>query len=139
MNFERRKDPFGVLGIGKRQLIKDWLDEMGVERYTINADYTIHVDSHVDLEHKGLTELPDYIKFNIITSYFDCSHNKLTSLRGCPNRVGGWFVCSLNLLTSLEHCPKYVRNTFWCQSNKVKFTKEDVIKLCDVRSTNIYV
>ena len=60
MNFERRKDPFGALGIGQEQLIKDWLDEMGVDDYTINDDYTIDVNENINISRRNLKKFPDY-------------------------------------------------------------------------------
>ena len=37
--------------------------------------------------------------------YFSCYNNQLTSLKYCPETVGG-FYCSNNQLTSLEYCPE---------------------------------
>jgi len=65
--------------------------------------------------------------------YFGCSYNELTSLKGAPERVGGDFDCSHNDLTSLEGAPKYVGGNFVCFDNPVKFTKEDVSKVSEVK------
>ena len=88
-----------------------------IENWSI-VDGLVNVDGNVDLLNKGLTELP--LKFGTVTGYFNCSGNKLTSLEGCPIRVGGYFDCSWNNLTSLEGCPKYVGRNFWCQSNNIR-------------------
>ncbi len=53
----------------------------------------------------------------------DCSHNKLTSLEGCPKEVHGDFYCSDNDLTSLEHGPKEVHGSFYCSYNKLTSLK----------------
>ena len=69
---------------------------------------------------------------------FDCSDNTLTSLEGCPREVGGGFWCSNNKLTNLEGGPREVSGGFYCYNNKVRFTKNDVIVVCNVKG-NIHV
>jgi hypothetical protein len=61
--------------------------------------------------------------FKYISRYFDCSHNQLTSLKGCPAYVGGGFYCYFNKLTSLDGCPIYVGGSFYCCYNKVKLER----------------
>ena len=137
----------------RRELIESWLKEYNIKNYTINDDFTIDVDGNVNLIRKNLTEFPDYIQFDIVNDSFDCSENKLTSLRGCPKEVGGDFICSRNNLTSLEGAPKEVGGfdcsfnkltslrgvpkevggDFYCSNNKVQFTEEDVRKVCNVK------
>ena len=83
---------------------------------------------------------------------FDCSSNKLTTLEGCPKKVGGDFFCSFNKLTSLIGSPRKVERGFYCNNNqltslkgapdevghffcngnKVKFSKNDVTRVCSV-------
>ena len=84
--------------------------------YTINDDGSIDVNGNVNLWDKRLTELP--LTFNKVTGYFDCSWNRLTSLKGGPRWVGGYFTCNRNKLTSLEFSPEYVGGTFYCGVNK---------------------
>jgi hypothetical protein len=43
---------------------------------------------------------------------FDCDHNQLTSLEGCPQSVGSNFYCSYNQLTSLEGKPRHIGGEF---------------------------
>jgi hypothetical protein len=43
----------------------------------------------------------------------------VTSLKGCPDKVGGDFVCVYNEIHSLEGCPKYIGRTLFCQSNQL--------------------
>ena|ERR1035437_2733248 len=117
--FERKKDALSSLGVGQRQLIKDWLDEMDVSSYIINDDLTIDVDFNVDFTDKGLVKFPDYVKFGTVGGCFNCYQNKFISLRGCPNYVGGYFSCRDNELTSLKGCPKYVGDKFFCSTNKI--------------------
>jgi hypothetical protein len=142
MNFERvNKNPLSTMGIGKTQLIKDWLDEMGVKNYTIKDDLTIDVKYDVDLSLKNLIKFPEYIKFNKITGWFSCANNQLTSLRGCPRIVGNalyynyYFTCAGNNLTSLYGCPAIVYGDFYCYNNDKTFYPEYVENLCDVKGS----
>ena len=90
------------------------------------------IDNNVDLSDLYLKSLPDFLSDILVKGYFSCHHNRLTSLRGSPAEVGGDFYCSTNQLTSLEGCPKEVLGDFDCSNNKVKFTEEDVRKVCKV-------
>jgi hypothetical protein len=96
--------------------------KFGIYNYTINEDGTIDVIASrffrgdVDLSNKGLTELP--LKFRNVTGYFYCYDNKLTSLEGSPQSVGGRFDCGdNNQLTSLEGGPREVGGNFYCGNN----------------------
>ena len=80
-----------------------------------------------------LTVLPDILKDITVGGHFDCSVNKLTSLEGSPKNVLGYFICSYNKLTSLEGAPKTVGRYFYCGNNPVKFTREQVRAVCDVK------
>ena len=86
-----------------------------IKNYIINDDGTIDVNGDVFLYGRGLTELP--LTFNKVTGYFDCSWNKLTSLKGSPKWVGDYFECTGNQLTSLEFSPDYVGGDFYCRDN----------------------
>ena len=55
----------------------------------------------------------------VIKGDFDCSHNQLTSLEGCPEKIGGSFYCFENQLTSLEGCPRKIDGTFDCSENQL--------------------
>src|SRR5208283_1797550 len=101
MHFERSNDPLKTLQIGKRAQIIKWLNTYGVKNYVINDDLTIDVNGNVNLTNKNLTKFPDFIKFNHVSGYFDCYHNQLTSLKGCPSSVDNYFDCRNNQLTSL--------------------------------------
>lgn len=54
---------------------------------------------------------------------FDCYGNKLTSIEGAPQKVGGIFNCAMNKLTSLEGAPKEVGKDFYCSNNKLESLK----------------
>ena len=81
----------------------------------------------------GLTKLPDILNNIRIGGSFYCSFNKLTTLEGGPVKVGVDFYCSYNNLTSLTGAPKSVGRDFYCGNNPVKFTREQVRAVCDVK------
>ena len=85
-----------------------------------------------------LTKLPDILKDITVGGHFDCSVNKLTSLEGSPKNVLGYFICSYNKLTSLEGAPETVGGDFYCNNNPVKFTREQVRAVCNVKKM-VYV
>ena len=93
-----------------------------IEDYTINVDMSIDVDNNVTFLHnEDLIELP--LNFNRVERNFDCSNNKLKSLKGSPIYVGGSFNCTHNKLISLIGCPKIVKESFFCGHNKLKSLK----------------
>ena len=94
-----------------------WLNAMGIENYTINTDLTVDVKGDVYIMSKILKNIP--VQFGTVSGNFDCSHNMLTSLEGCPKEVGGDFYCSFNRLTSLEGGPKTVKRHFYCNDNRL--------------------
>ncbi len=98
--------------------IKNICEKYGIKNYTINRDGSIDVDGGVDLRNMQLTKLP--LKFNIVTGYFDCQMNKLTSLEGCPKEVGDAFCCHYNELTSLKGCPEIINIGLECGNNFLK-------------------
>lgn len=96
-----------------------------IENYTINEDGSIDVNGDVFLYGLGLTELP--INFNKVSGTFDCSNNKLTTLKGCPKCVGGNFSCGVNYLTDLKYSPKVIHGSFYCSGNNLKSYVSDSI------------
>lgn len=76
------------------------------------------MDGDVNLRKKDLKKIP--LTFNKVSGSFDCSDNKLTSLKGCPKIVGERFNCRNNLLTSLEYGPESVDGAYDCSINKIK-------------------
>ena len=92
-------------------------EKYNIENYTINGDGSIDVNGDVDLWDKGLVELP--LTFNKVSGWFDCSNNRLTTLKGSPKWIGGFFTCGNNQLTSLKFSPDYVGGDFYCKYNKL--------------------
>jgi hypothetical protein len=87
-----------------------------IRNYKINDDYSIDVKD-VYLFNKSLTKLP--LKFNIVSFDFNCSHNELTTLEGCPKSVGGNFYCYVNKLITLVGGPTSVGEDFICSDNNL--------------------
>jgi hypothetical protein len=92
-----------------------------IRNYTINSDGSIDVAGDVLLNGLDLKKIP--LNFNKVHADFNCYHNYLTSLEGCPVEVGGDFKCAENNLTSLEHCPKEVGGNFNCNFNSLTSLK----------------
>jgi hypothetical protein len=129
-------DKLSSLGIGKIQLIKEWVEKIDLKNYTINDDYTIDVIGTINLYQKII---PEYIHFGIVKGYFNCSEtgiktlnglikqcwsfscigNELKSLEGGPTSVRGVYNCSENLLTSLKGVSKDVTSLF-CDHNNLR-------------------
>lgn len=55
------------------------------------------------------------IKFGYVFGFFDCSHNKITSLVGAPKEVRSSFLCDATQITSLKGAPKKLGGTFYCR------------------------
>jgi hypothetical protein len=89
--------------------------------YTINDDLSIDVDGGVYLNRRYLEYLP--LRFNYVNDYFNCSYNKLKTLEGCPQVVGGTFNCYFNKLKTLEGCPQTISGSFNCSDNYLKLLK----------------
>jgi len=94
-----------------------------IGKYNTKLNSTVNVSGDVNLSDLHLKEIP--VKFGIVTGFFTCSNNQLTSLEGSPEKVGGSFWCTNNQLTSLEGCPSEV-DGFYCHNNRVEFTTDDI-------------
>jgi hypothetical protein len=69
-----------------------------------------------------------------VTDAFYCNYNKLITLKGCTQFVGG-FSCNETNITSLEGCPKYVGGDFFCRNNGVQFSEKQIRTVCDVKGS----
>jgi hypothetical protein len=74
------------------------------------------IEGDVIIREKFLFQLPN-ISDLVVTGYFDCYNNQLTSLQGAPREVGGSFWCQRNQLTSLQGAPRKVGGSFDCHRN----------------------
>lgn len=108
---------FNFLNTFFRKDIDSICKKYGIKNYTINKDQSIDVDGDVDLYNKRLTKLP--LKFRKVYGNFDCSVNKIKSLKGSPNWVGKDFDCKVNLLKTLEDGPENVLGSYMCEGNRL--------------------
>jgi hypothetical protein len=145
--FTEDSDPIHDMSIGSRRLIEKWLKKYKIKKYVINNDMTIDVYGEIYLNHKSIKKFPNYIQFgHIINGYFSVEWCNMKSLRGCPYTISkgnsqyrGDFFCDNNNLTSLKHAPKKITGHFYCKNNAKQFTKEDVLKVCEIDIDNITV
>jgi len=114
--------------------IEDRIERM-IKTYIRNGNKG---DLDLDLSDLKLTKLPEILKDITVDGNFFCFNNNLTSLINAPSSVGDDFDCSYNDLTSLAGAPKTVGGFFDCTDNPVKFTKEQVRAVCDVKG-KVYV
>lgn len=113
---------------------------VGDKKFDYVVEYGIRVYRNIDISKMNLKKIPDFGKGNQykVTGYFNCSFNKLITLKGSPISVGSNFICSYNQIISLEAAPKFVGGYFVCNDNNKKFTEEEVREVCDVKG-KIYV
>ena len=115
--------------------IEAWCEEMRIDNYTINSKGEIDVDGMVSIINKDFKELPyKFGRVNNIFLLYGCQN--LTSLKNCPDYVGGSFGCrNCPQLDSLEGCPKEVKGDFVLAGSGLKdqFTEKEIRYLCKVK------
>jgi len=98
-----------------------WLGTMHIHHYQIKEDkkqgLIVDVNHSVDLYRKNLNFIP--VQFGVVEGDFVCSHNKLTSLLGCPHTVEDDFDCQSNQITHLKFCTQSVGGSFNCSYNQL--------------------
>jgi len=125
--FVQDSDPVHDLGIGLTHIIKLWLDEHKIKNYKINNDFTIDVDSDIDLSAYSLKSLPLYIKFGTVNGNFFCNNESLTSLRGFPQKIFGLLGLGETKIKSLKSAPTSISNTLFVNSCKY-ISRDEIIK-----------
>lgn len=85
----------------------------------LNSDGTYDVEGDVHISDKYVRDGKLTIKFGKVTGAFHARGIGLTSLEGCPMKVGGNFDCFNNRLTSLEGTPESVCGKFDCSNNQL--------------------
>jgi len=120
--FVKGGDPKKALGIGDLHRIHEWLSEMEIKphQYEIDENLMINSTSDILLVRKGLKEFPPYIQWGTSFKSFTISHNRLKTLRGCPERVVGNFMCSNNLLHNLIGGPRIVEGDCFVNLNYIE-------------------
>lgn len=95
------------------QEVANILHKLGITNYIIRDDLSVDVRDAVRLGESGkgkLEKIP--VQFHHAIGPFSVRDNKLTSLKGCPEYVGGTFICDRNPLKSLEYAPIHVVGGF---------------------------
>jgi hypothetical protein len=81
----------------------------------LNKYGTADVKGLVSLTHNELTKLP--LEFDRVDGNFNCSYNRLLTLKGSPSYIGGCFYCTQNNLRSLVGGPTTVVGDLYCINN----------------------
>ena len=119
--------------------IEKWLNQYGITNYELILDekygYVVNVNNDVNLFEKELKIID--VKFNKVYGWFNCSYNKLTSLKGSPEIVDGHFWCNSNKLESLDG-PKIINGNFYCHNNKIN-NLERLNNLLNMEIQNNYI
>ena len=95
-----------------RNMRKRFFIQDGKRYDAFNLPKGFVVKGDLDLSAMDLESLPDLSSITV-NGFFYCSNNKLTSLKGCPQYVGG-FDCSCNEIKSLMYGP--VKAAYYCCS-----------------------
>ena len=103
--------------LNKEQI--EFLNKIAKGRWTLNEKTgLVDIEGSFNCCSENLTDFKG-VKFGVVTGYFRCSGNSLTSLVGAPQKVGGDFNCHINSLTSLYGAPQEVGGDFYCPNNKL--------------------
>ncbi|HEY6393699.1 MAG TPA: hypothetical protein VIX89_20620, partial [Bryobacteraceae bacterium] len=95
--------------------VQDFLTQHSI-RWEREGDYIVVKDIRLSGNH--LDSLPD-LSAVIVRGDFDCSENRLTSLKGVPQRIGGSFLCWGNRLASLDGGPQEIGGDFNCSTTEL--------------------
>jgi hypothetical protein len=122
-HIRRYKELFeSQIGLTKEQT--EWLDKCTRGKWALNPQTgLVDVGGSFYCNSQNLTDFKG-VRFGVVTRYFNCVANKLTSLKDAPQEVGGDFWCSNNELTSLKDAPKKVGGDFWCSNNELTSLKD---------------
>jgi hypothetical protein len=96
-----------------------WLDKCTKGKWTLNKKTgLVDVKGDFRCTDQDLTDFKG-VRFGKVTRNFYCHNNRITSLEGAPQKVGGSFYCYNSSLTSLEGAPQEVGGGFFCSLNRL--------------------
>ena len=127
LSFQRGGNLKVTLTIGQSAKIVTWLEERGILNYTINDDLTIDIEGSVTFSEK-MKSFPSFIRFNNVSGSFSCRGCGLTTLKGSPRVVEKLYDCSLNRLTSMKGGPEKVGSLVCIKNNLSSFEYFPIIK-----------
>ena len=97
----------------------EWLDLCTTGNWQLNPQTgLVDVDGDFNCSGQGLSDFKG-VRFGVVRRDFYCKNNRLTTLEGAPQKVGGHFDCRNNQLTTLEGAPQEVRRDFSCDNNQL--------------------
>ena len=97
----------------------NWLDKCADGEWKLNRQTgLVDINGNFICREQGLTDFKG-VKFGKVSGYFNCHHNRLTTLVGAPKSVGGDFWCYNNQLTTLVGAPQSVGGDFSCHRNQL--------------------
>lgn len=107
--------------LNNKKEITQWLDKLHIKNYELVPNreygYVVNVEGAVNISRASLDCIA--VKFNYVTEHFFCYGNKISSLVGAPEHVGGDFVACYNYLTNLIASPKRVEGSYYAYYNKL--------------------
>ena len=104
-------------GLTKRQ--EQFLNKFTKGTWTYDSKTgLVGVDGDFNCIWQGLSDFKG-VRFGKVAGGFVFPKNKLTSLEGAPQEVGGVFRCENNQLITLEGAPREVRENFDCSGNQL--------------------
>ena len=112
------EDISGPLYFGREDLKSMWLSWLAHKKHEVCADGSVIIHDNVSLAERWMDVLP--FNFKAVYGFFDCSKNKLTSLKGAPEFIAGTFACDYNELETLEWAPSRVKGSFSVKGNKMR-------------------
>jgi hypothetical protein len=98
-----------------------WLEEMGIQNYTILKNLMVNVAGGVDIKGKKMDYLP--VEFGEVEGDFLCSDCNLLSFKGTPIKIKGGFYARANRVKTLEGGPEIVRGDYHVQKNQLESLK----------------
>ena len=122
---QSRKSPEEKARVRELEMELEYKQKFSIEIY----------EGDIELTKGSLPHFKKYSKIKKVNGYFNCSWLYLSSLTELPipNYIMGDFDCYGNKLTSLQGAPEEVGGNFSCYNNPTQFTQEDVRRVCDVK------
>ena len=113
-----------------------------ISKYVFRRQYKINDDLSIDIvlgdfiakisgSFNSANGLPEFIKFNNCSGDFIIDGG-ITDMLGFPELVEGNLGVSDQKLTNLNGCPKIVKGDFHIFGNPTKFSREEIMKICQV-------